>query len=133
MTGRTHRKLVALLEAEGFSAVEIRAANWALSILSFIGNPGIFCVTLLSMSRRRVSGIIFGLPEWTHWLDQRSRAIFGISGAEFEAQYAAGAFAGRGVAHDLAAILPLIVRLREHDGADRAPLTHGLRPCSVVT
>jgi hypothetical protein len=55
---------------------------------------------------------VFGLSDWTNWLDQRAKNLFGISGPEFEIAYDAGKLASSGVAHDVASILPLIRRLR---------------------
>ena len=55
---------------------------------------------------------VFGLSDWEAWLDEMARAIFGVSGAEFEASYPRGTFGLAGVAGDLASVLPLIQRLR---------------------
>lgn len=53
------------------------------------------------------------LADWVAWLDRMAKAIFGISGAAFEAAFKAGAFVDSGPASDLGAVLPLIARLRE--------------------
>ncbi len=58
---------------------------------------------------------IFGLAEWIEWLDQRARAIFGLSGEEFEDRYKSGIIDKSGVAEDLASVLPTIDRLRRFD------------------
>ena len=55
---------------------------------------------------------IFGLEDWLSWLDNMAKNIFGVPGDQFESAYAAGRFAGRGVADDVASILPLIRDLR---------------------
>jgi hypothetical protein len=41
-----------------------------------------------------------------------AKSLFEISGEKFEIAYAAGHFAGRGVADDVASVLPLIRILR---------------------
>lgn len=42
-----------------------------------------------------------------------AKAMFGISGPEFEAAFEAGAFVNSGPASDLGSVLPLIARLRD--------------------
>jgi len=61
--------------------------------------------------------LVFGLSDWTAWLDRLARSIYGMSGPEFEAAYAAGTFAPSSVADDLGSVLPLIRRLRERGNA----------------
>lgn len=61
------------------------------------------------------NGRIFSLDDWISWLDYMARSLFGLSGEQFEAAYAEGRFAGRGVADDVASILPLIQKLRQTD------------------
>jgi hypothetical protein len=56
------------------------------------------------------------LSEWVAWLDRMATAIFGISGAEFEAAFRSGAFVDSGPASDLGSVIPLIARLRERHG-----------------
>lgn len=55
---------------------------------------------------------VFGLADWTAWLDGMARRIFGMSGEEFEQAYRAGSLVGSGPATDLASVLPLIDALR---------------------
>ena len=64
-------------------------------------------------------GNVFGLADWIAWLDRTARAIYGVSGAEFEAAFEAGMFAPPSVADDLGSVLPLIRRLRERDRTGR--------------
>lgn len=68
---------------------------------------------------------IFGLSDWGAWLDRMAGSLFGMSGAEFEAAYQAGSLLDSGPAHDLAAMLPLIRRLKGAKGVDvtKAPKT----------
>lgn len=62
---------------------------------------------------------VFGLNDWTAWLDRLARSIFGMTGLEFEAAWKDGALVGNGIASDLASMLPLINRLREREQASR--------------
>ena len=73
---------------------------------------------------------IFGLADWNAWLDRRARAIFGISGVEFEVAFAAGTFIDSGVAADLGSMLPLIARLRQSRQSRPAPY-HDSGTCVV--
>lgn len=63
------------------------------------------------------TGRIFGLYDWLDWLDRMAMAIFGMSGADFEAAFKAGAFVDSGPATDLGSVIPLIARLRERSRA----------------
>ena len=65
---------------------------------------------------------LFGLADWTAWLDDMARRLFGVSGAEFEAGYGAGTFGVSGVADDLAAVLPLIRQLRHLEPSGSAEI-----------
>jgi len=60
---------------------------------------------------KKVGEQVFSLQDWNRWLERLSLSIFGISGLEFREQYAAGRFAGRPIAEDLASAIPLIERL----------------------
>lgn len=61
---------------------------------------------------------IFGPSDWLAWLDQRARALFGMSGPEFEAAYSRGELR-TGSADDLASVLPLIAKLRARAGKEQ--------------
>ncbi len=61
---------------------------------------------------KQAPGRVFGLTEWTEWLDRLARALWGISGPEFERAYAAGDFSDSGPARDLGSFLPLLAKLR---------------------
>ena len=56
---------------------------------------------------------VFGLSDWTAWLDSHARAIFGMSGDDFEREYMSGNIDKSGSAQDLASVLPTIGRLRK--------------------
>ena len=64
-------------------------------------------------------GRIWGLAEWTRWLDTSASRMFGMSGAEFEIAYESGLIERCGSASDLGSVLPLIRRLRAKE-RDRA-------------
>jgi hypothetical protein len=68
---------------------------------------------MLQSNRGEYTGHIFGLTEWIRWFDEMARAIFGLSGTDFEAAFRAGAFVESGPAADLGSVLPLIERLKE--------------------
>ena len=61
---------------------------------------------------RRGGYRLFGLHEWTSWLDATARGVLGMSGDEFESAYRSGTIADSGEAKDLASMLPLIESLR---------------------
>jgi hypothetical protein len=69
---------------------------------------------MLTQSTTVAPARIFSLQDWERWLDRTARAIFGISGAEFEAAYASGEMARSGSAEDLGSVLELIKRLRRN-------------------
>lgn len=56
---------------------------------------------------------VFGLAEWTAWLDQMAHSLLGMTGSEFEEAFAAGSLGPSGVVKDLSSVLPLIRRLRQ--------------------
>jgi hypothetical protein len=62
---------------------------------------------------------VFGLAEWTAWLDTAARGMFGMSGAEFERSYDDGIISESGEAKDIASMLPLIRRLRDRNKLDK--------------
>jgi len=55
---------------------------------------------------------VFGLSDWTDWLDLTTRCLYGMSGEDFERAYMSGSIEKSGTASDIASILPLIRRLR---------------------
>ena len=57
--------------------------------------------------------VMFGLQEWEAWLDARTRAVFGLSGAEFETSYHAGKLGKSGTASDIGSVIPLLIALRQ--------------------
>ena len=65
------------------------------------------------------SGNIFGLNDWTAWLDRAAREICGMSGTEFELAYGAGVLGNSGVVSDLGSVLPLIHELRRRAQVER--------------
>lgn len=72
----------------------------------------------LAMSDSRTDGPrlrVFGLSDWLTWMDRMAGALFGMTGAEFEAAFVAGHFVNSGPGQDLGAMLPLIARLRERE------------------
>lgn len=56
---------------------------------------------------------VFGLAEWTAWLDRLAHSIFGMTGEQFEEAFKEGRLANSGPAQDLGSILPLITELRQ--------------------
>lgn len=55
---------------------------------------------------------VFGLSDWTAWLDSITTRLYGMSGENFERAYVSGNMDQSGTASDIASILPLIRRLR---------------------
>ena len=66
---------------------------------------------------------VFGLADWVAWMDKMARALFQMSGDEFEVAYIAGLFVNSGPAQDLGAMLPLIKALRERESTVSGTLT----------
>lgn len=56
---------------------------------------------------------VFGLSDWEEWVDQIARALYGLSGAEFEAAWTAGKPMPPSAA-DLSSIVELVQRLRRN-------------------
>lgn len=76
--------------------------------------------SMLRSTSRTACGTVFGADEWETWLDDRARAIFGMSGSEFEAAYASGQLDDSGAARDLGSMIPLIARIRRRTAATHA-------------
>jgi hypothetical protein len=67
------------------------------------------------MSSRKHTGRvvrIYGLAEWSEFVDQTARLLFGLSGQEFAVAVQSGTIEKYGAASDLAGLLPFIDRLR---------------------
>jgi hypothetical protein len=55
---------------------------------------------------------IFGPDDWTAWLEAQTRALLGITAAEFESAADRGTLPDTGPVQDLRSILPMIRRIR---------------------
>lgn len=56
---------------------------------------------------------VFGLTDWTEWLEDTAGALYGLSAADFEDAYMDGRFHDDGRAGGLIFALEMIQRLRE--------------------
>ena len=73
-------------------------------------------MTMTVEARRLSNGrpkTLFGLQDWTQWLDSTARSLFGMSGPAFEHAYYSRTIDISGEVEDVASVLPLIQRLRQ--------------------
>jgi len=60
---------------------------------------------------------VFGLQEWTAWLNRMAQSLFGMTAEEFEEEFVSGRLADSGAAQDLGSMIPIISKLRQRFGA----------------
>lgn len=72
----------------------------------------------MSKSRFPPGSVVFGLADWIAWMDRMARAMFGMSGSEFEEAYRSGKFVDSGPAQDVGSAVQFIDLIRKRQDSE---------------